>query len=119
MNIYTETILDHYQNPHHFGKLKKPSIRATENNPLCGDSLTLELEVKNGLIKNIAFSGNGCAISQAAMSMLTDMVMGKKISVVRKIKPIHIYNLLQISISPARKNCALLGLYTLQKILSK
>ncbi len=117
MDIYSETILDHYQNPHHAGKLFDPTIKVAEDNPLCGDKISLELIIKNGSVTEIGFVGTGCAISQAAMSLLADEVGGKKISNLKKLKPTKVYELLHVPISPGRVKCALLGFATLQKAL--
>lgn len=117
MDIYSETILDHYQHPHHAGALANPTIKISEDNPLCGDKISLELIIKNGSITEIGFAGSGCAISQAAMSLLADEVQGKKISGLKKLTPAKMYSLLQIPISPGRVKCALLGFTTLQKAL--
>lgn len=117
MDIYSETILDHYQNPHHAGKLSNPAIKVTEDNPLCGDKISLELVVKDKTIAEIGFVGTGCAISQAAMSLLTDEANGKKIANLKKLKPARVYELLHVPISPGRVKCALLGFTTLQKAL--
>lgn len=119
MDIYSETILDHYQNPHHAGALSDPTNSTTEYNPLCGDTIKMDLKIKNNTIMEIGFVGNGCAISQAAMSMLADQIEGKKISSVKKIKPKTIYDLLGVTISPGRTKCALLGFSALQKLINK
>ncbi len=117
MDIYSETILDHYQHPHHAGNLSNPTTKVSEDNPLCGDKISLELTIKNETVTDVGFVGTGCAISQAAMSLLADEIQGKKISVLKKLTPAKIYGLLQIPISPGRMKCALLGLATLQKAL--
>lgn len=117
MDIYTETILDHYQHPHHAGQLSSPTIKISEDNPLCGDKISLELITKNGVVADVGFVGTGCAISQAAMSLLADEIYGKKITVLKKLTPAKMYNLLHIPISPGRVKCALLGFATLQKTL--
>lgn len=118
MDIYTETILDHYQYPHHAGELSNPTVKVAEDNPLCGDKISLELVIKNGVVANVGFIGTGCAISQAAMSLLADEVNEKKITVLKKLTPAKMYNLLHIPISPGRVKCALLGLSTLKKALN-
>ncbi len=118
MDIYSETILDHYQHPHHAGRLGRPTVKVSEDNPLCGDKISLELIIKKGAVTDIGFVGTGCAISQAAMSLLADELSGKKISAIKKIKPAKIYSLLRVPISPGRVKCALLGLATLQKALT-
>jgi len=117
MDIYTETILDHYQHPHHYGDLSNPTIKVNGDNPLCGDKISLELIIKNGIVENVGFTGTGCAISQAAVSLLADEIKGKKISNLKKFKPQKMYDLLHIPISPGRAKCALLGFTTLQKAL--
>ena len=118
MNIYTETILDHYQHPHHAGALSGATVSTTEHNPLCGDVIKLDLKIDKDVVEEIGFMGNGCAISQASISMLTDYVEGKKISALKKLKPKDIFNMLGITISPGRTKCALLGLSALQKSLN-
>ena len=117
MDIYTETILDHYQNPHHAGALANPTIKTAGDNPLCGDKISLELMIKNGIMEDLGFVGTGCAISQAAMSLLADEIQGKKISTLKKLTPAKVYDLLRVPISPGRVKCAMLGFATLQKAL--
>lgn len=118
MDLYNEIILDHYHNPHHATALTIFTHTTTVHNPLCGDMLKLDISIKNGIIADIGFTGNGCAISQAAMSLLADAVIGKKITAVKKFNQAHIYKLLGIPISPGRSKCALLGLHALQNNLS-
>ncbi len=115
MDIYSETILDHYNHPHHHGALKEPTNTVIEHNPLCGDVIRLDLKIDKNVLTEVGFVGNGCAISQASTSMLADYITGKKIQNLKKIKPAYIYKLLGVAISPGRINCALLGLRTLQK----
>lgn len=117
MDIYTETILDHYQHPHHAGELSNPTVKTDGDNPLCGDKIKLELIIKNGVVEDVGFIGTGCAISQASMSLLADEIKGKKISALKKLKPEKIYGLLHVPISAGRVKCALLGLATLKKAL--
>lgn len=114
-DVYKENILDHYKNPRH----KKVSTRCTfqhhEVNPICGDMLTFYVEIANGVIKDISFSGHGCAISQASASMLADYLQGKRIEALRELKVEKIYELLGIKISPGRVKCALLSFATVTK----
>lgn len=117
MDIYSETILDHFQNPHHAGALARPTVTITEHNPLCGDTIKLDLIIKNGIVTDVGFVGSGCAISQAAMSLLADAIQGKKVSVLKKLTPTKIYDLLHVPISPGRAKCALLGFTALQNAL--
>ena len=117
MDLYSENILDHYQNPHNSGEITDRTVRVFENNPLCGDTIQMDLKIKNDTVVDIAFVGNGCAISQSSMSMLSDEIKGKKISALTKMKTDKVYNLLQVPISPGRVKCALLGYATLQHAL--
>ncbi len=117
MDLYSENILDHYQNPHNKGEIKDRTVRVIENNPLCGDVIQLDLKIKNDIISDVAFVGTGCAISQSSMSILSDEIKGKKISALQKMKTQKIYDLLQVPISPGRVKCALLGYAALQHSL--
>lgn len=83
-NLYRQIILEHSQHPHHHGNLKKVSHKLELRNPTCGDVLIVEVELNDGKIKNIAFSGSGCTISQASASLMTDEVIGKTRSEVEK-----------------------------------
>lgn len=118
MDLYAENILEHSRNPHHAGQLKNPMVRVQEFNPLCGDTITLTINFdRAGKIKDVAFEGTGCAISQAAMSLLSDEISGKKKTALRKMQPEYIVKLLGVQISPARMKCALLGFTALQKAI--
>lgn len=117
MDLYSETILDHYQHPRHAGELANSTVRVTEYNPLCGDNIQLDLMIKKGTVSEVAFLGDGCAISQAAMSLLTEEIKGKKISALKKMLPAKVYDLLQVPVSPGRVKCALLGLVALENAL--
>lgn len=117
MDLYTETILDHYQHPHHAGALTDATDSIVEHNPLCGDVIKLDLKIQSDIIKEIGFVGNGCAISQAAMSMLADYSEGKKTAALKKLKPTIIYKLLGVTVNPGRVKCALLGFGALQKLI--
>ena len=79
MNIYADIILDHYQNPRNFGKLKTSTSEVELSNPFCGDKLTMQILSKNGEVVDIAFQGEGCAISIASASILTTFAKGKNL----------------------------------------
>src|SRR3954451_7096892 len=76
-DLYRELILDHYRHPHNKGRLEEATARCEGFNPLCGDEIEVDLEVKEGLIAGVTFRGRGCSISQASASMMTDAVMGQ------------------------------------------
>jgi len=119
MNIYQEVILDHYKYPHNWGALKKPDRHITINNPLCGDKFDMDAIIDKNILKEVTFSGEGCAISTASASMLTDYAKGKKISDLQKLNASFILKLVGIELSPNRLKCALLPLEGLQKLLVK
>lgn len=108
MSIYTEIILDHYQNPRNFGTIDHPTATAESSNFLCGDRLKLFVKIENELIKEIKFNGEGCAISIASASMVTSFLKGKHISQLKKINKDFIINMLGVNLGVSRIKCALL-----------
>ncbi len=76
--LYQETILDHYRQPRNFGRLVAANRKAVGYNPLCGDKLALYLRVENGVIRDASFEGDGCAISTASASLMTEKIKGKR-----------------------------------------
>lgn len=76
-DLYQEIILDHYKNPRNCRILENPQYKVVGYNPLCGDSLTVYLNIENGIIREITFHGSGCAISRASASLMTKNVEGK------------------------------------------
>lgn len=116
MDIYTETILDYFKNPRNKGPLEGATISTTENNPICGDKITVHLKFNSqNQLEKITFEGHGCAISQAAISMLTEQLENKSIEEIKNLQNEDIYEMLQIPISPGRVKCALLGLVATKK----
>jgi nitrogen fixation protein NifU and related proteins len=77
--LYKEVILDHYRNPRNKRDLPDAELSCTKNNPLCGDEITVRARVESGTVSEIAFEGQGCSISQASASMLTEAVQGKSV----------------------------------------
>ncbi len=112
-DLYRDYILEHYRRPHNFGVLDAPDLRWEGANPLCGDRITLMIDVRDGVVADVAFTGRGCAISQASASLLTDEMRGKSLEELEKLTPDDVLDLLGIEISPARLKCALLSLDTL------
>ena len=118
-DLYRDEILEHYREPHNFGTLDSPDAVYEGHNPLCGDRITMMLSVDDAEnVSDVAFSGRGCAISQASASLLTDEIKGRPLSEVRAMTNQDILDLLGIEISPARLKCALLSLDTLQHALA-
>jgi nitrogen fixation NifU-like protein len=111
-DMYQENILDHYQNPRNLGKLDQPDLTAKENNPLCGDSIELFVKLDaQQRVTDVKFEGQGCAISQSAISMLTEEMKGKHVGELEKMATKdHIFEMLGVPISHARLKCALLSM---------
>jgi len=119
-DLYRDEILEHYRNPHNFGTLEEPDAQSEGANPLCGDRITLMLGIGDGgTIEEVAFTGRGCAISQASASMLTDEIKGKPLDEISRLGREDVLNNLGIEISPARLKCALLSLQTLRQALAE
>src|SRR5947207_8985362 len=118
MDYYREYILDHYRNPRNYGKLDHPDAHAEDNNPLCGDQLAIDLQVEGDQITEVRFQGRGCAISQAAASMLSEMIEGKTVKEVVQLGKDDVLDALGIPISPARTKCAFLSLRLLRRSLA-
>lgn len=120
MDMYQENILDHYAHPRNKGTLEHPELRAKERNPLCGD----EIEVFVALdaqkrIAEVKFEGQGCAISQAAISMLSGEVKGKSLDELEAMTADDVRELVLVPLSPVRLKCAVLSLQTMHKALAE
>ena len=109
--LYREQILDHYKRPRNFGELEDPDLVFEDNNPLCGDELRVQLRTgDDGRIEEIRFSGQGCAISQASASMVSDEIKGMTPDELLRLDRDFVLELLGIDISATRMKCALLSL---------
>jgi nitrogen fixation NifU-like protein len=117
--LYAEEILDHYKHPHNYGQLEHPDVHVEANNPLCGDRLSMDLAVKDGKVEDVRFSGRGCAISQAAASMLTDRMVGEPLEDLAGTTRDDILDMLGVEVSYARMKCATLSLGLLRLALAE
>ena len=108
-DLYRDYILEHYRRPHNFGVIEDADASYEGANPLCGDRITLMLGVDDGIVDRVAFTGRGCAISQASASPLSE---------VAAIRADDLLDLLGIDISPARLKCAMLSHDSLQHVLN-
>ncbi len=115
--IYKEHILDLYKNPHNKGNLKNATHENFRTNPTCGDEVKIQLIIKKNTIKEVKFSGEGCAISQASASILTDKIKEMNLSDAKNLSKSDILEMLKIPISPGRLNCVLLPLDTFKGAL--
>jgi nitrogen fixation protein NifU and related proteins len=114
-DLYREVILDHYKNPRHRGTLDPHDFTYEDENPLCGDKLRLDVQLdENRRVKAAAFSGRGCAISQASADMLTESIVGKSLEEVKQLSKDDILDMLGIELGPVRLKCALLSLKVLK-----
>jgi nitrogen fixation NifU-like protein len=118
-DFYRENILDHYRNPRNHGHLDAPTATAEGVNPLCGDELRVELEIDDGIVRDVRFNGRGCAISQAAASMISDVVKGKTVDEVAALGREDVLEELGIPLTPIRLKCALLSVSVLKVALGR
>ena len=119
--LYREVILDHYKNPRGHGALEPHDAHAEGQNPLCGDEVSIFVRFgeDGDTIDEIGFEGRGCAISQAATSMLTEMVKGRKASEVAELPKEELLEEIGIPLTPIRLKCAILGLGVLKVALHR
>ena len=119
--MYREVILDHYKNPHGHGLIEGADAQAEGMNPLCGDEVTVSVRFAGDgeTIEQVGFEGRGCAISQAATSMLTDLVKGRKAGDVATLQKEELLEEIGIPLTPVRIKCAILGLGVLKVALHR
>jgi nitrogen fixation NifU-like protein len=110
-DLYREYILEHYKRPHNWGSLENPDLEFEDTNPLCGDELKVQLIVgDDSRVSDVRFAGQGCAISQASASMVSDEIKGKSVDELLRLDKDFVLELLGIDISATRMKCALLSL---------
>jgi nitrogen fixation protein NifU and related proteins len=119
--MYREVILDHYKSPRGHGLIENADAQAEGQNPLCGDEVTISVKfaADGETIESVGFEGRGCAISQAATSMLTELVQGRKASEVAALPKEELLEEIGIPLTPIRLKCAILGLGVLKVALHK
>lgn len=117
MSIYGEQIIDLYRHPLNQGKLSHPTVSFRAFNPLCGDDVTVDILLKKAVVKDIRHRGNGCAISQASISLLTELSKEKNKKEIMGFSTDTVVELLGVSLGPVRLKCALIGLEAIQKAL--
>jgi len=120
-SLYREVILDHYKNPRGHGVIEDADAEAEGQNPLCGDEVSIYVAFgEDGeTIDEVKFSGRGCAISQAATSMLTELVKGRKAAEVAALPKDELLEEIGIPLTPIRLKCAILGLGVLKVALHR
>jgi nitrogen fixation protein NifU and related proteins len=114
-DLYREQILEHYKHPQNFGELDDPDREFEDTNPLCGDELRVQLKLDGrNRVEEVRFTGQGCAISQAAASMVSDEIKGMPLNELVRLDKAFVLDLLGIDISATRMKCALLSLKVLK-----
>ena len=117
--IYRENILDHFKHPRNFGKLTEYNLSSKEFNPVCGDQIELFIKLKNNKVEDVKFTGKGCAISMASISMLTEKIRGLNLEELRNLNKEDILEMIGIQLGVVRMKCGLLSLKALLNGLSK
>jgi len=112
--LYSEVLLDHFRHPRNYGSINAPDISYESFNPLCGDRIRIELKLDRATVQEARFKGDGCAISTAAASLLTELLIGTSIEQAAAISDDELISALQSDIQPARRQCALLPLEALR-----
>lgn len=115
--LYSNVLLDHFRNPRNYGSFDDPDVSNEAFNPLCGDRIRIEVKLDDEFIREARFKGNGCAISMAAASLLTELIIHKTID--ELISDEELISALQSDIQPARIQCAILPLAALRDGLER
>ena len=108
-DMYRQQILDHYKNPRNYGEIEEPTYSHVGENPMCGDEITVDVVLEDGTIERIAFRGDGCAISQASASMLSEKLTGASVEELVEMDRDDVIDMLGVDISPMRVKCAVLA----------
>jgi nitrogen fixation NifU-like protein len=117
-DIYHEMIIDYSRNPINYGKIEDHDVTFHDSNPLCGDSIDIDMKIDNNTISDIKFHGKGCAICMACSSVLTEIAKGKNIDEVRNISKTDVLGELGLeNLQAVRIKCALLSLKVLKSAL--
>jgi nitrogen fixation NifU-like protein len=109
--MYRQQILDHYKNPRNYGEIEDADIEHVGENPMCGDTIKMFVVLADDgdTIEHVSFIGDGCAISQASASMLSEELHGESLSAVREMDRDDIIDMLGVELSPMRIKCAVLA----------
>jgi nitrogen fixation NifU-like protein len=113
--LYSDILLDHFRHPRNYGSLDAPDVSNEQFNPLCGDRIRIELKLEQSKVVAARFKGDGCAISTAAASLLTELIRGEDIEQLPNFPDARLISALESDIQPARLQCALLPLQALRE----
>lgn len=114
-NLYREHILDHYGHPRNQGTLEDADISCEWDNPVCGDVVRLDIRLNDGRVSEARFSGQGCVISMASASMLTEEILGRTVEELKALQDKDVFRMLGVTLGPVRARCGLLPLRVLQE----
>ena len=112
--LYSDILLDHFRHPRNYGDLTAPDISYENLNPLCGDRIRIQVRLNDSIVEEARFKGDGCAISLAAASLLTELIRGVRIDELSNVSDDRLLTALESDIKPARIACALLSLEALR-----
>ena len=113
--LYSDILMDHFRHPRNYGSLVAPDISNEQFNPLCGDRVRIELKLNRSIVTEARFKGDACAISTAAASLLTELVVGEDVEKLANIPDARLISALESDIKPARLQCVLLPLQALRE----
>ena len=119
MDIYQEHIVEHAKHPRNAGVLEKLTHRGKAQNALCGDEAEIFLDVKKGALMDVRYEIQGCILSKAALSMVSEHIKGKKLAVIAKLGANDFFKLLGFTPTPSRTKCALFGFEAIRDLLSR
>jgi len=110
-DMYRQQILDHYKSPRNYGELEDPTFTHVGENPMCGDTIEMQVKLDDDeeTIEYVAFQGDGCAISQASASMLSEKLQGMDVDELQEMDRDDVTDMLGVDISPMRVKCAVLA----------
>lgn len=117
--LYREIIIENWRNPANRGVVENPDFDVERDNPFCGDRIRMTGKIKDGRLTDIAFSGQGCAVSTAAASLLTEEIKGREIKDIQNLTEQDALGLLGVQLTPNRTKCALLAYRTLKDALKQ
>lgn len=121
-DLFTQIILDEAKNPAHYGTLAGDHLKTTQYNPSCGDmiQITLRIDDQKQILEDLKWTGQGCSISMASMSLLSGEIIGKTITQILQLTHHEMLHLLDLeSITPGRLKCMMIGLTAIQNLLSE
>jgi nitrogen fixation NifU-like protein len=116
-DIYREQLMDHYKHPHNRGKMDDAQVEITENNPMCGDVISMQLKVSDGKIEKVMFDGSACAVTIASSSVLTEALQGKTLKEAKKMSKDELLDLLGVELTTSRIKCASLPLDAIHALI--